>query len=43
LVQLLSAQLDQKIQALATETLEKARLAQLQQDLTRLSAALSEP
>ena len=30
-----------EIQLLATETLGKTRLAQLQQDLTRLSAALS--
>jgi DNA-binding MarR family transcriptional regulator len=32
-----------EIQALAAETLGKTRLAQLQQDLTRLAAALSEP
>jgi DNA-binding MarR family transcriptional regulator len=32
-----------EIQALATQTLGKTRLAQLQQDLTRLAAALSKP
>jgi DNA-binding MarR family transcriptional regulator len=32
-----------EIQALAAATLGKNRLAQLQQDLTRLTAALSEP
>jgi hypothetical protein len=32
-----------EIQSLAAETLGKTRLARLQQDLTRLTAALREP